>query len=129
GLNGDLFVQKAPAVTVQDLAQAVLEIMGRPDHPVKIMGTRHGEKLFEALLSREEMAVAQDHGRYYRVAADNRDLNYSVFEDTGETRITEAQDYNSHNAVRLSVQEMKDLLMTLDFIQRIARGEPATPED
>lgn len=129
GTNGDLFVQKAPAVTVQDLALALLEIMGQPDHPMKIMGTRHGEKLFEALLSREEMAVAHDHGRYYRVAADNRDLNYSVFEDTGETRITEARDYNSHNAERLGVQEMRDLLLTLDFIQRIARGEPATPED
>ncbi|MBL0968886.1 MAG: polysaccharide biosynthesis protein [Brevundimonas sp.] len=129
GNNGDLFVQKAPAVTVQDLALAVLEIMGRPDHPVKVMGTRHGEKLFEALLSREEMAVAQDGGRYYRVAADNRDLNYSVFESTGEPRISEAQDFNSHNAERLDVAQMRDLLLTLEYIQQVLRGGSATPED
>jgi len=123
GQNGDLFVQKAPAVTVHDLALAVLQVLGRPNHPLKIMGTRHGEKLFEALLSREEMAVAHDQGRYYRVAPDNRDLNYAVFEDTGETRITEAVDYNSHNTERLDVAAMAEILLGLDYIQRVLRGE------
>jgi UDP-N-acetylglucosamine 4,6-dehydratase len=123
GSNGDLFVQKAPAVTVRDLALAVLNVLGKKNHPLKIMGTRHGEKLFEALLSREEMAVALDQGRYYRVAPDNRDLNYSVFEDVGEPRITDAQDYNSHNTQRLNVEQMAEILLGLDFIARILRGE------
>jgi UDP-glucose 4-epimerase len=123
GGDGDLFVQKAPAVTVQDLAGAVLDALGKPDHPVKIMGTRHGEKLYETLLSREEMAVAHDEGRYYRVAPDKRDLNYSAFEFTGETRISEAQDYNSHNTDRLDRASMRDILLSLDYIKRVLRGE------
>jgi UDP-N-acetylglucosamine 4,6-dehydratase len=126
GANGDLFVQKAPAVTVQDLALAVLEVLGKPNHPIRIMGTRHGEKLYEALLSREEMAVAHDEGRYYRVAPDNRDLNYSAFESTGEKRLSEAEDYNSHNTERLDVQGMKSILLKLDYIKRVLQGE--TPE-
>lgn len=126
GGNGDLFVQKAPSATVKDLALAVAAILDRPDHPMKVMGTRHGEKLFEALLSREEMSVAQDNGRYYRVAPDNRDLNYSAYEDRGEPGITEAEDYNSHNAERLSVEGVKTILLSLDYIQRVLKGE--TPE-
>jgi UDP-N-acetylglucosamine 4,6-dehydratase len=126
GNSGDLFVQKAPAVTVGDLARAVLEVLGKPNHPIKVVGTRHGEKLFEALLSREEMAVAQDEDRYYRVAPDNRDLNYSAFENSGETRITEAQDYNSHNTERLDVGRMVEILNGLEFMARVLRGE--TPE-
>lgn len=126
GSNGDLFVQKAPAATVRDLAQAVLEILDRPEHRMRVLGTRHGEKLFEALLSREEMAVAHENGRYYRVAPDNRDLNYSAFESTGEARITEAEDYNSHNAERLDVEGVKSILLSLDYMQRVLRGE--TPE-
>ena len=97
--------------------------LDKPDHPIQIMGTRHGEKLYEALLSREEMAVAEDQGRYYRVAPDNRDLNYSAFEYAGEARISEAQDYNSHNTDRLDRQGMKDILLNLDYIKRVLRGE------
>jgi UDP-N-acetylglucosamine 4,6-dehydratase len=123
GESGDLFVQKAPAVTVLDLTRALLEVLGRPDHPIKIMGTRHGEKLYEALLSREEMAVAQDQGRYYRVPPDDRDLNYSVYEDSGEKRLSEGEDYNSHNTERLDVAGMMDILLNLDYMKRVLSGE------
>jgi len=123
GEAGDLFVQKAPAVTVSDLALAVLDVLGKPDHPIRVIGTRHGEKLYEALLSREEMVAADDQGRYYRVAPDNRDLNYSAFEHTGEARLTEARDYNSHNAERLDRRGMRDILLTLDYIKRVLGGQ------
>jgi UDP-glucose 4-epimerase len=123
GDGGDLFVQKAPAVTVETLARAVLEVLGRPDHPVRIVGTRHGEKLYEALLSREEMAVARDQGAYYRVAADNRDLNYGAFEHVGQARLSEAVDYNSHNTERLDQRGMAEILLGLDYIQRVLAGQ------
>ena len=132
GNNGDIFVQKAPAATVQVLAQAILQVMGKPDHPVHVMGTRHGEKLYEALLGREEMATAEDLGDYYRVPPDGRDLNYAKFVDQGEQRLTQTahgEDYNSHNTTRLDVAGMKALLLKLDFMQRIARGEAAVAED
>lgn len=132
GNNGDIFVQKAPAATVQVLAHAVLELMGKPDHPMHTIGTRHGEKLYEALLSREELACAQDMGDYYRVPADGRDLNYAKFTEQGEqrlTKISEEEDYNSHNTLRLDVEGMKQLLLKLDFMQRIARGEHAEAEE
>jgi UDP-N-acetylglucosamine 4,6-dehydratase/5-epimerase len=130
GNNGDIFVQKAPAATVQVLTQALLELMRRPGHEVRQIGTRHGEKLYEALLSREEMAGAEDLGAYYRVPPDGRDLNYAKFVDQGEPRISLADEYNSHNTERLDVAGMKRLLLKLDFMQRIARGElTATPGD
>ena len=132
GNNGDIFVQKAPAATVQVLARAVLGLMGKPDHPVHTIGTRHGEKLYEALLSREELACAEDMGDYYRVPPDGRDLNYAKFMDQGEERLTETseeEDYNSHNTKRLDVEGMKQLLLKLDFMQRIARGEHAEAEE
>lgn len=132
GSNGDIFVQKAPAATVQVLTQAILELMGRPDHEVHEIGTRHGEKLYEALLSREEMACAEDQGDYYRVPPDGRDLNYAKFVEEGETRITHSthgDDYNSHNTTRLDVKSMKALLLKLDFMQRIARGESVETQD
>jgi UDP-N-acetylglucosamine 4,6-dehydratase/5-epimerase len=132
GKNGDIFVQKAPAATVQVLTKALLELMGKPDHEVHEIGTRHGEKLYEALLSREEMACAVDMGKYYRVPPDGRDLNYAKFVEQGERRITQSthgEDYNSHNTTRLDVVGMKALLLKLDFMQRIARGERATAED
>lgn len=132
GNNGDIFVQKAPAATVQVLAHAVLELMGKPSHPVHTIGTRHGEKLYEALLSREELACAQDMGDYYRVPADGRDLNYAKFTEQGEQRLTETseeEDYNSHNTLRLDVEGMKQLLLKLDFMQRIAGGEYAEAEE
>ncbi|RDK12131.1 polysaccharide biosynthesis protein [Cupriavidus lacunae] len=132
GNNGDIFVQKAPAATVEVLAKAILEIMSKPEHPVHVIGTRHGEKLYEALLSREEMACAEDMGKYFRVPPDGRDLNYAKFVEEGEQRITQSthgQDYNSHNTTRLDVEGMKTLLLKLDFMQRIARGEQAVAEE
>ncbi|MEG2045318.1 MAG: polysaccharide biosynthesis protein [Comamonas sp.] len=132
GNNGDIFVQKAPAATVQVLARAVLGLMGKPDHLVHTIGTRHGEKLYEALLSREELACAEDMGDYYRVSPDGRDLNYAKFMEEGEERLTETseeEDYNSHNTKRLDVESMKQLLLKLDFMQRIARGEHVEAEE
>lgn len=132
GDNGDIFVQKAPAATVEVLTQAILELMNKPDHPVRIMGTRHGEKLYEALLGREEMACAVDMGDYYRVPPDGRDLNYAKFVDQGDQNLTRAEhgeDYNSHNTQRLDVEGMKQLLLKLDFMQKIARGEHAVAEE
>lgn len=123
GKNGDLFVQKAPAATIEVLAKSVLHVLGEPDHPIKIIGTRHGEKLFETLLSREEMVNAQDHGTYYRVPPDNRDLNYAAFVDEGERSISEAEDFNSHNAERLNQSEMSAILGKLDYMQAVLRGE------
>jgi UDP-glucose 4-epimerase len=132
GNNGDIFVQKAPAATVSVLTQALLQLMGKPDHEVREIGTRHGEKLFEALLGREEMACAEDMGDYFRVPPDTRDLNYAKFVEQGEQRITQSthgEDYNSHNTTRLDVAGMKALLLKLDFMQRIARGEHAAAQD
>jgi UDP-N-acetylglucosamine 4,6-dehydratase len=123
GSNGDLFVQKAPAATIETLARSVLEVLGKPDHPMKIIGTRHGEKLFEALLSREEMATAEDHGTYYRVPPDNRDLNYAVFVEEGERSISEATDFNSHNTDRLDQAGMSAILRELDYMQAVMRGD------
>ena len=100
-----------------------------PDHPVNVMGTRHGEKLFEALLSREEMVCAEDLGGYYRVPPDLRDLNYGKFVEQGEEKISEAEDYNSHNTERLDVEGMKALLRKLDFIKALERGEYIPPEE
>jgi UDP-glucose 4-epimerase len=119
GRNGDVFVQKAPAATLTVLAQAVCELLGRPDHPVRVIGTRHGEKLYESLLSREERVAAEDLGRYFRVPADSRDLNYEKYFEQGESRISEAADYSSHNTVRLGVEEMKALLLTLPLIRDV----------
>lgn len=125
GRNGDIFVQKAPAATVAVLTQAILELVERPSHEVRIIGTRHGEKLYEALLSREERAIAEDLGDYFRVPADSRDLNYNKFVEQGEERISRAVEYTSHNTRRLDVSEMKALLMKLDYMQRFVHGEPA----
>jgi UDP-glucose 4-epimerase len=129
GKNGDIFVQKAPAATIEVLAQALLQIMGKPEHEICTIGTRHGEKLYEALLSREEMVAAQDLGNYYRVPPDLRDLNYAKFVDEGESRISFAEDYNSHNTTRLDVEGMKKLLRKLNFVKALERGEYITPED
>ncbi|MDT3232530.1 polysaccharide biosynthesis protein [Pseudomonas sp. rhizo25] len=129
GNNGDLFVQKAPAATVEILAHALTDLLGKPDHPVQIIGTRHGEKLYEALLSREEMACAEDMGEYFRVPPDLRDLNYSKFVEQGEEKISRTEDYNSHNTERLNVLGMQNLLLKLDFMRAIQRGEHATPEE
>jgi UDP-N-acetylglucosamine 4,6-dehydratase len=129
GNNGDLFVQKAPAATVETLAQALTSMLAKPEHPIQIIGTRHGEKLYEALLSREEMACAEDMGDYFRVPPDLRDLNYSKFVEQGEEKISTMQDYNSHNTQRLDVEGMKTLLRKLEFMRAIERGEHAVPEE
>jgi len=110
--QGDLFVQKAPASTVADLATALQQLFG-DDKPVKVIGTRHGEKLYESLISREEMAKAEDMGRYYRIPTDNRDLNYDKFFVEGEAHISELDDYTSHNTERLDVAGVKAMLMKL----------------
>ncbi|KAA0690845.1 NAD-dependent epimerase/dehydratase family protein [Halopseudomonas laoshanensis] len=123
GSNGDLFVQKAPGATVATLAKALTEMLGKPDHQINVIGTRHGEKLFEALLSREEMACAQDMGGYYRIPPDLRDLNYGKYIDQGEEKISHAEDYNSHNTERLDVAGMQILLRKLEFIRALERGE------
>jgi UDP-glucose 4-epimerase len=121
GSQGDIFVQKAPASTLADLVQALKEIFDK-DNPVEIIGTRHGEKLYESLVSREEMARAQDIGKYFRIPADNRDLNYSKYFSRGEESISELDDYTSHNTERLDVDQVKTLLLKLDFIQEELRG-------
>lgn len=129
GQPGEIFVQKAPAATIDVLAKALTSLVGKPDHEVLVIGTRHGEKLYEALLSREEMVAAEDLGGYYRVPPDLRDLNYGKFVEQGEVKISEATDYNSHNTDRLDVAGMQALLMKLDFMQAIVRGEQVEPQD
>ena len=116
GTQGDIFIQKAPAATVADLAQALKELFDR-DNPIQIIGTRHGEKLYESLVSREEMARAEDMLRYYRIPADNRDLNYNMYFNAGEERISRLDDYTSHNTERLNVEQVKVLLLKLDYIK------------
>lgn len=129
GSNGDLFVQKAPAATVETLARALTHMLDKPEHPIQVIGTRHGEKLYEALLSREEMACAEDRGDYYRIPPDLRDLNYAKFVEQGEEKISHMEDYNSHNTERLDVEGMQRLLLKLDFMSAIYRGEHATLEE
>lgn len=116
GEQGDIFVQKAPASTVADLAQALKELF-KKDNSVRVIGTRHGEKLYESLISREEMAKAEDLGGYFRIPADNRDLNYAQFFNEGEESISIQEDYTSHNTERLNVEQVKALLLKLDFIK------------
>jgi len=116
GKQGDIFVQKAPASTVADLAQGLKELFNS-DSAVQIIGTRHGEKLFESLISREEMAHVQDMGSYYRIPADNRNLNYAKYFSEGEEKISHLDDYTSHNTNRLNIEQVKQLLLQLDFIK------------
>jgi len=116
GQQGDIFVQKAPASTIADLASAIKELF-KSDALVKIIGTRHGEKLFESLVSREEMAKAEDMDKYYRIPADNRDLNYDKFIIEGEPKANDIDDYTSHNTERLNIERIKELLLTLDYVK------------
>lgn len=129
GENGDIFVQKAPAATVAVLAKVLLDIMGREDHQINEIGTRHGEKLYETLLSREEMSRAEDLGKYYRVPPDGRDLNYEKFVEKGEQKIALGGDYTSHNTEQLDHEGLKEVLLRLDFIQRVKRNEPVSVDD
>ena len=129
GKPGDIFVQKAPAATVGIMTQALCELMGKFDYPTRVIGTRHGEKRYESLLSREEMACAIDMGGYYRIPPDLRDLNYAKYVDLGEESITNADEYNSDNTERLDVEGMKILLNKLKFIQAASRGEIIDSEE
>lgn len=129
GNNGDMFVQKAPAATVEVLARALTGLLEKPNHPINVIGTRHGEKLYEALLSREEMVCAEDLGGYYRVPPDMRDLNYGKFVEQGEQKISQAVDYNSHNTERLDVEGMQKLLLKLEFIRELGEGRYVNPEE
>jgi len=123
--NGDMFVQKAPAATVEVLALALKELYNA-DNPINVIGTRHGEKLFETLVNREEMAKAIDMGDYYRIPADNRDLNYGKYFTEGEFRVSEVEDYTSHNTDRLDVEGMKKLLLKLPLIRKDILNEDIT---
>lgn len=118
---GDIFVQKSPASTIGDLARAVAELFGVPDHPIKTIGTRHGEKLYETLLTREEMVKAEDLGGYYRIPADNRTLNYDKFFVDGDVQIDYGWEYTSHNTQRLDVPQIKELLLSLGYVQEQLR--------
>lgn len=129
GRNGDIFVHKAPAATIDTLVRALCEVMGVPRHDIRLIGTRHGEKIYETLLSREEMAVVEDLGDYYRVPSDPRDLNYEKYVEEGESKITAANDYHSQNATRLSIEDMTALLRKLTFIQALLSGKYAALED
>lgn len=128
GSSGEIFVQKSPAATIEVLAQALTSLMEKPNHEIRIIGTRHGEKLYEALLSREEVACAEDMGDYFRVPPDLRDLNYAKFVEEGDDKISRAEDYNSHNTKRLDVDGMQKLLLKLDFMQAISRGKNVVGE-
>ena len=116
GYNGDLFVQKAPAATLDVLAEALKDLY-QTQTPVRVIGTRHGEKLYESLVTREEMAKAEDMGDYYRIPCDSRDLNYDKYFVEGEEKVSKFEDYHSHNTHRLNVDEMKQLLLKLDMIK------------
>ena len=129
GKPGDIFVQKAPATTIETLAYALVNLLGKSKHEVRVIGTRHGEKLHETLMSREEMVAAEDLGSYYRVLPDLRDLNYGKFMEQGEVKISEATDYNSHNTTRLDISGMQALLMKLRFMQATLRGEVVEGEE
>ena len=125
GQSGDIFVQKAPAITIERLAQAVLRVLDRPDHEIRVIGSRHGEKRYETLLSGEEMAAAKDCGRYYRVPRDGRDLNYDAYYTEGSKRLMAADEFSSQNARQVDVDEMANILRHLPEVERFLAREPA----
>ncbi|HMR73166.1 MAG TPA: polysaccharide biosynthesis protein, partial [Candidatus Saccharibacteria bacterium] len=129
GGSGEIFVQKAPAASIETLANALIGLLGAPQQRIDVIGTRHGEKLFETLLSREEMVAAEDIGGYYRVPPDLRDLNYGKFFEQGEIQISEATEYTSHNTEQLDVPSMRALLMKLRFIQATLSGQHVEPDE
>ncbi|WP_217596268.1 polysaccharide biosynthesis protein, partial [Cohnella sp. GbtcB17] len=118
---GDIMVQKAPASTIGDLAQAIKELFNAPNE-IKIIGTRHGEKLYETLLTREEHIVSQDLGGFYRVPADKRDLNYDKYFVEGDKQLSSEEEYNSHNTTRLNIEQIKDRLLSLDYVRDELKG-------
>jgi UDP-N-acetylglucosamine 4,6-dehydratase len=129
GQSGEIFVQKSPAASIKTLAYALVDLLGVPQHQVNVIGTRHGEKQFETLLSREEMVAAEDLGNYFRVPPDLRDLNYGKYVEQGEIQLSESTDYNSNNTIQLDPNSMKSLLMKLNYIQSITRGENVLAEE
>jgi len=129
GNSGDIFVQKAPAASLEVLTKALKELLHEPEHPIGTIGTRHGEKLYEAFLSVEEMALAEDMGDYFRIPPDLRDLNYSKFIDQGDKRLSQTEEYNSHNTRRLDINEMKQLLLKLPFVVEASKGNFVDPEE
>jgi len=122
GNNGDISVQKAPAATIETLAKSLLELY-KADNPIRIIGTRHGEKLYETLVNREDRVKAQDMGNYYRIPADTRDLNYERYFSEGIEDVTQYEEYHSHNTHQLDVEGMKKLLLKLPIIRRDVLGE------
>jgi UDP-N-acetylglucosamine 4,6-dehydratase/5-epimerase len=129
GSPGDIFVQKAPAATVGIMTHALCDLMGKPNYPTRVIGTRHGEKRYESLLSKEEMACAFDMGDYYKIPPDLRDLNYAKYVEDGDKNITNSDEYNSDNTIQLDVDGMKRLLNKLKFIQAAKKGEIIDPEE
>jgi UDP-glucose 4-epimerase len=128
GNSGDIFVQKAPETTLDILTKALTNLMDSPDHKIQIIGTRHGEKLHEVLLSREEIVAAEDKGDYYRIPPDLRDLSYNKFLNEGEPKISDAQEFNSYNSKQLDEKSVSDLLMNLNFIKLTKEGKYIDPE-
>ena len=128
GKNGDIYVQKSPAATIEVLIDAIKKVTNKPNHPVSIIGTRHGEKVFETLCSREEMFVAEEQDNYFRIPCDNRDLNYKTYNEIGQKNLSKVNDYNSHNTYRLDVKEMIGLLQKLDFISDMSSGNFEIPD-
>lgn len=129
GNNGDILVQKAPGATISVLAESLAQVMGKTGHPVEVIGTRHGEKLYETLLSREEVAGAEDLGGYFRVPPDMRDLNYGKYVESGSRELSESGEYNSHNTDRLDKAAMAKLLLTVRYVQQSMGGQAAQLED
>lgn len=129
GSNGDIFVQKAPAATIETLAEALQDLLGCENQKTNIIGTRHGEKLFEVLCSREEMTCAEDLGDYFRIPPDLRDLNYAKYIEQGDKSISSQEDYNSHNTHRLTLKQMQKMLLKLEFMRKIINGEEAIPDE
>ena len=123
GKAGEIFVQKSPSANMKTLAVAIKNLLDRPNHPVEIIGTRHGEKLFEVLLSREEMVRAKDLKNYYCILPDIRDLNYKKFVEIGETKISKSKEYNSHNTIQLNIKQTQKLLKKVNFIKKNIKGE------
>ena len=129
GSNGEIFVQKSPASSIGTLAKAIVELLDKPNHPIRVIGTRHGEKVYETLLSREERVSAEDLGDYFRVRPDMRDLNYDKYFAEGRSKVTDAEDYNSHNTRRLDLEGTKELLLKLDFMRDLVAGKTPQPVD
>jgi UDP-glucose 4-epimerase len=129
GKPGDIFVQKAPAASIQILAKSLSNLLGHPDHPINVIGTRHGEKLFECLMSREENASSIDLGDYFKIPPDLRDLNYEKYTEEGESKISQSEEYSSHNTTQLDVNKMEKLLLKTRLMNSIINGDSSVFEE